>query len=106
MKHFLRYKPFFKGVRKSSRMSLMIKFFFMARRLANLYVYMFMSEHPGLQVIIFMALSLISLMYLVSFKPYKKRVNNYLFILNEIITLFVAYHVMVINGMCNEVESY
>lgn len=47
-KKFKIFKPFFEGLRRGSRMALMMNFFSMFRRLANLYAAMFLQDSPYL----------------------------------------------------------
>ena len=44
------FKPFYDDLRKGSRIALMMNFFSMFRRLANLYSAMFLQNSPYLQV--------------------------------------------------------
>ena len=93
------YKPLFKGLRKSSKMSLMFNFFLMVRRITLLYFAMFMPHHPVVQVIIFICFSLASLCYLARFKPLKSKVQMLLQVFNEASTLIVSYLVLQINDV-------
>ena len=62
-----------------------------------LYVAMFI-HHSLVDIGIFMALSLLSLLYLGHTLPYKSKLENLLLIFNEIMTLTVCYFLLEING--------
>ena len=51
-----------------------------------------------------MTLSLVSSVYLAHGWPYKKRVQNYLSMFNEMATLEIAYLVMVLVGISEEAQ--
>ena len=85
-------------------MSMMIDFFEIIRRLILLYVAMFMQWNSLFQVLIFMMLSLLSSLYLVHARPYKKKINNFLQVFNEIMTLVVSYLLMNVNGAVEDIE--
>lgn len=68
--HFKLLKPLYEGLRKGTHMSLMVNFFEMIRRLILLYVAMFLIDKAWIQVIIFMTLSLMSLLYSSHSCPY------------------------------------
>ena len=79
---------------------MIIEFFEMIRRLILLYVAMFFNNQVWLQVSCFMVLSLASLLYLTGAMPYKKPSLQFIQIFNRAGTLFVAYFIMVVNGVC------
>ena len=79
---------------------MIIEFFEMIRRLILLYIAMFFNDQVWLQVSCFMALSLASLLYLTGAMPYKKPSLQFIQIFNRAGTLFVAYFIMVVNGVC------
>ena len=85
-------------------MSMMIDFFEIIRRLILLYVDMFMQWNSLFQVLIFMMLSLLSSLYLVHARPYKKKINNFLQVFNEIMTLVVSYLLMNVNGAVEDIQ--
>ena len=93
-------------MRKTSLLSLLSNFFTMVRRLILLYIAMFLEEHSWLQVSVFTLLSLASLVYLGYTRPFKTRQQNRLNIFNEWCSLVIAYHVMVLNGMSHQVETF
>ena len=84
----------------------MFTFFELIRRLTLLYVAMFMQELSYIQVIIFVLLSYISLIYLTLIMPYKSSYENYINLFNETITLFVSYHVKALIGISNSAEQF
>ena len=100
------YKPFYDGLRKGSRMSLMVNFISMFRRLCTFYPALFLYNKPWMQVIIFMFFSMFSLFYLMNTRPYKESKSNYVNTINEFFTLFVSYQVMIINGMSYDVKMF
>ena len=104
--HLRIYKPLYSGLSKASRLSLMFTFFQLIRRLSLLYVAMFMQELSFVQVVIFVLLSYISLIYLTVIVPYKSSYENSINILNETITLYVSYHVLVLIGIGNNAEQF
>ena len=104
LRDFKVYKPLYRGMRLTSRLSLMSKLFVMLRRLTLLYTAMFMAHSPWLQVIIFTALSVVFIAYLGFTHPYKSSKQNNLNLFNEGITCLVAYQVMVLNGLAMRAE--
>ena len=82
----------------------MVDFFVMVRRLALLYVVMFVPEHSWFKIEMFTAFSLAQLCYLADSRPYKEQKENYLNMFNEGATLIVSYFVLVMNGICVEVK--
>ena len=77
----------------------MTNFILLVRRLILLYTAFFLADHAWLQLILFMAMSLLDLMNMVHSMPMKQVSANWLNIFNECITLLVSYFVMVINGV-------
>ena len=96
------YKSLTNGLRKESSLSLAINFFTMVRRLVNLYMAMFLGQYAWLQITVFMAISLLSTLYLGYTWPYKKRVQNHLSMFNETAILIIAYLIMVLVGISEE----
>ena len=74
----------------------------MVRRLVNLYMAMFLGQYAWLQITVFMAISLLSTLYLGYTWPYKKRVQNHLSMFNETAILIIAYLIMVLVGISEE----
>ena len=82
-KDFKLYKMLYKGIRKESRLSLVINFALIVRRLIMLYVAMFLAQYAWLQIMLFVSLSLISQLHLVHTWPFKEKTENWLSIFNE-----------------------
>ena len=72
-KDFKIYKSLMSGLRKDSILSLAINFFTIVRRLILLYVAMFLGHYAWLQIMVFVALSMVSSFNLAYTWPYKKR---------------------------------
>ena len=104
-KDFKLYKSLMSGLRKDSSLSLAINFFTMARRLVLLYVAMFVAQYAWLQIMVFMAFSLVSSLHLVYTWPFKKRAENQMSIFNEIAMLLVSYLVMMLVGLSAEINT-
>ena len=60
---------------------------------------MFVSGRPWLQVLIFMAQNLVSLIFFVTVMPNLSKVQNYLNIFNESVSLIVSYLIIQINDL-------
>lgn len=67
-----------------------------------MYLAMFVVGAPWLQMIVFMSLNFISLMFLVIVKPYELNSANKINILNEVISLWVSYLILCINGLSKD----
>ena len=63
---------------------------------------MFVVNSAWLQVSVFMLLNLLSLIFLVKVRPYCEKSVNYINILNEVISLWVSYFVLTINGLSQD----
>ena len=101
---FYMFKPLFEGLRKQSKMSMMIDFWEIIRRLILLYVAMFMQWGSLFQIHFFMMLTFLSLLYLVHAKPYKLKINNFLQVFNEIMILFLSYLLINVNGVVDDID--
>ena len=63
---------------------------------------MFIINKQWLHVIVFTALSLFSLVFLLATKPYKERSDNDIFVLNDLINLMCSYLIIQINDLRSE----
>ena len=97
-KQLAKYKPLVKNLRKDSKLSLLNNLIIMVRRLLLLYMAMFIYEMAWLQIMVFLILNFIMLMFLVLVRPYKEKLNNNLNTFNSAISILVVYFIMQING--------
>lgn len=68
---FKKFAPMVRDLRKESKVALFSNTFIMIRRVVLLLMAMFIVKQPWLQVLVFMSLSLSSLVFLIVAKPYK-----------------------------------
>ena len=78
-------------MRGTARLALLQYFWLLFRRIAILYVSMFLVDYLFAQLMTFLCSSLISLMYLVYELPFVSKFENRLNITNESILLIVTY---------------
>ena len=78
----------------------------MMRRLALLYVAMFMGDHSWFQMIIFPSLSMAQMIYYGDARPMKTRLSNNMNLFNEGSTLTISYFVLIINGMTTRADMF
>ena len=84
----------------------MNNFLVILRRLALLYIAMFLENQSWFQVILFTFFSVAFIIYLCYARPMNSRFKNNLSLFNEGITCIVAYLIMVLNGLCNQAAQY
>jgi len=72
------------------------------RRLAMLYMAMFIRGMAWIQVITFTNVNLLSLVFLLHVRPYTNNFTNILNIFNEFVSLIISYYVMTINGVSTD----
>ena len=75
------------------------------RRGILFYLALLVLQKKWLQVLVFMALNLISLVYLIEAKPYKDSQNNSLNIYNELVILVCSYFITQINDLRYDPEA-
>ena len=97
---FALYNSLMNELRKDSYWALLHNVWTLLRRLILLYVAMFLASHAWFQVLIFTAMSIFSLVYLLETHPFKAKKENNLSFFNEWVTLGISYLFMVINGAC------
>jgi deoxyribodipyrimidine photolyase-like uncharacterized protein len=87
------------NLRRNSNLALFNIVFLNIRRLTMLYLAMFVTEMPWVQVISFTLMNLLAVAYLLHTKPFEDSFTNILNLGNELSSLFVSYCVMAINGI-------
>ena len=86
-------------MRKESILALLNNSFLLLRRMTLLFLAMFVLEMQWLQVLVFMSLNVVSLVYIFSVWPFKDKSNNYLNIFNEFVNLVCSYWITQINDL-------
>ena len=81
----------FSGLRVTSRLALLHDFIQLFRRMALLYVAMFLPEQPWLQLMTLLCCSLLKLTYLSYVRPFESILQARVHVMNELIMLLVAY---------------
>ena len=93
------------GMRHNSQFSLYHDFMINIRRMLLLYLAMFLPTWLTLNVMTFLVTCLISLIYLLNFKPFESPQENKIRIFNELILLLVAYLVKSVAAFENGSEQ-
>ena len=104
--NFQWFKPLHDGLRKNSRMSLLIYMFEMIRRLILLFVALFMAKTPVFQIMAFMLFSCANLFYLGITRPFKLARDNKIRMMNEAFTFVVSEMMMVILAFTESADTY
>ena len=66
---------------------------------------MFVMGHQWLHLYVFIALTLISVIFVATVRPYETRLLNNLNLFNEVISLLVAYVLLVLQNMAYDPEQ-
>jgi hypothetical protein len=82
-----KYGPYYEEF-KNSGLNPYFNVILMLRRLIMVAILMGFTNYPGIQGMLFLFTSLISLMILIGMKPYKNKYTNYMEIFNEV-TIFI-----------------
>lgn len=91
---FRLYTPVYYGLRVTSRLALLQNLLLIIRRMALLYVAMFLPDLLWLQLLTLLCSSLLQLAYLFYVKPFESKFHDRLNKINEFIMLLVVYHVI------------
>lgn len=89
--NFEMYKPLYSGFRDTSRLALMQNILLIARRMALLYVAMFLPDKLFLQLITFLISSLLAISYNLYVRPFVSEFEGRINLVNEFIILTVTY---------------
>ena len=86
-----RFGSFYESIKQHSLIHLMCTFFFSMRRLILVAAAVQLSEYPGLQVMIFIFMSKLNIIYIISSRPFENRATNLNEIFNEGCILLTSY---------------
>ena len=89
--HFEKYAPLLKDLKLEKPYSTYGNLLTIVRRLNMLVMAMFILDRQWLQLQVFIALNLISVIYAVAVMPYDTSLLNFLSIFNEVIGLVASY---------------
>ena len=89
--NFEMYKPLYSGFRDTSRLALMQNILLIVRRMALLYVAMFLPDKLFLQLITFLISSLLAISYNLHVRPFVSKFERRINLVNEYIMLTVIY---------------
>lgn len=97
-----RYGSFYEGLKTKRLINLMCNFFFMMRRLLLILIAVMLSEHPAFQVMAFISLSELTIIYIIYYKPYEDRKTNNNEIFNESCILATSYTLFIFTDYVND----
>ena len=97
-----RFGSLFEGLKTKQPIHLLCTFFFVVRRLLLVFVAILLKNHPAAQVMIFIMLSELSIMYLIYFKPYDDPFTNNNEIFNEACVLLSSYQLFVFTDFVSD----
>ena len=90
-----RYGAFYEGLKTSRLIYLMCNFYFTIRRFLLVTTIVLFSKHPAFQVMLFIFLSELNIIYIIQFRPYNDSTTNYVEIFNEWCILLSSYPLFV-----------
>jgi hypothetical protein len=93
--YIARFGSLFDGLKTKRPIHLLCTFFFVTRRLALVFIAIILENYPSAQVMSFILLSELSIMYLIYFKPYEDPFTNNNEIFNEACVLLSSYQLFV-----------
>ena len=96
---FQKYAPLTKDLSLERRGATCGNFIIILRRCTMLVMAMFVVGHQWLHLQVFIVLTLISLIFIATVRPYETRLLNNLNIFNEVTGLLVAYVILVLQNM-------
>jgi hypothetical protein len=97
-----RFGSIFEGLKTTRVIYLLCNFFFTIRRLLLILTAVMLSEHPAFQVMSFIFLSEITVIYIIQFKPYETRGTNLNEIFNECCVLVTSYTLIIFTEYVND----
>lgn len=93
--YIARFGSLFEGLKIERPIHLLCTFFFVTRRLLLVFIAIQLDNLPAFQVMSFILLSELSIMYLIYFKPYEDPFTNNNEIFNEACVLLCSYQLFV-----------
>ncbi|TNV84750.1 hypothetical protein FGO68_gene5840 [Halteria grandinella] len=103
---FRRMGSLYEGLRTRLKLALIFNAIFVIRRLAFACIIVFLQKYPTLQIIAFFQQSALTLIYVLSVKPFSEMLMNRLEIFNECCILANAYHLLAYTDFLPSTEDY
>ena len=89
------YGAFYDGLKTSRLIYLMCNFYFTSRRFLLVTTIVLFNKHPALQVMLFIFLSKLNIIYIIQFRPFIDSTTNLVEIFNECCILLSSYPLFV-----------
>jgi hypothetical protein len=98
-----RFGTLIEGLKTEQKMHILFNFFFTLRRVLLIVSTVFLSEHQAFQVMSYIFLCQLNVMYLIHYKPYEDLSTNYNEIFNELCVLSVGYQLFIFTDFVDSI---
>jgi len=100
-----KYGSLYEGLKTDSKIHLLCNFIFTSRRAILIVVTVFLTDYPGIQIMIYIFFAEINIIYLIQFKPYEDSATNYNEIFNEGCVLAASYQLFAFTDFVDDLDS-